>query len=62
MSFQTLRHTLANEILTWVVFLILTGILIAAGVNIHSTPVAWVLAGVWFILLVVVYRIKYKRL
>ena len=62
MSLQTLRHTFLNEILTWAVFLILSGTLIAVGVNVHLIMMQWVLAVVWVVLLVVIYRWKYRRL
>ena len=62
MSLQALKHTLVNEILTWIVFLVLTAVLVALGVNIHSATMSWVLAAVWLVLLVVVYRWKYKHL
>jgi L-asparagine transporter-like permease len=62
MSLQTLKHTFVNEILTWVVFLILTAVLVVLGVNVHSPTMSWILAAVWLALLVVVYRWKYKHL
>ena len=62
MSLQALKHTLVNEILTWIVFLVLTAVLVGLGVNIHSATMSRVLAAVWLVLLVVVYRWKYKHL
>lgn len=62
MIWNSLKHVTFAEIAAWILFLLVTTALCSLGVRFASEQAAVALVVVWFVLFLVVYRVRYKRL
>lgn len=62
MIWSSLKHVTFAEIAAWILFLLVTAALGSLGARFASEQVSVTLVVIWFVLFLVVYRVRYKRL
>ncbi|HET9319514.1 MAG TPA: hypothetical protein VFO27_07055 [Bryobacteraceae bacterium] len=62
MIWNAVKHVTFAEMAAWIFFLLVTAALGSLGASFASEQISVTLMVIWFVLFLVVYRVRYKRL